>query len=103
MLQRADSARIEQYAVNQSSDSVDLRGITLMLKWNAAKVNNLTGTEIWFMIIACALIGFGLGVLAARYFPQVAAMLGIPALVFGGILFLIAAKGLFRTAKGTAD
>jgi NADH:ubiquinone oxidoreductase subunit 6 (subunit J) len=73
-----------------------------MLKWNAAKVKNLTGAEIWFMIIARVLIGFGLGVLATRYFPQVAEMLGIPALVIGGILFLIAAKGLFRTAKEPA-
>jgi len=73
-----------------------------MLKWNAAKVKNLTGTEIWFMIIARVLIGFGLGVLATRYFPQVADTLGIPSLVVGGILFLIAAKGLFRTAKETA-
>ena len=73
-----------------------------MCKWNAAKVKNLTGTEIWFLIIARVLIGFGLGVLATRYFPQVAEVLGIPALVVGGILFLIAAKGLFRPAKETA-
>jgi hypothetical protein len=40
-----------------------------MLKWNAAKVKNFMGTEVWLFIIARVLIGFGLGVLAARYFP----------------------------------
>jgi hypothetical protein len=54
-----------------------------MLKWNAAKVKNFTGIEIWLFIIARMLIGFGLGVLAVRYFPQVANPLGIPALIVG--------------------
>jgi hypothetical protein len=49
-----------------------------MLKWNAAKVKNFTGIEIWPFIIARMLIGFGLGVLAVRYFPQVANPLGTP-------------------------
>jgi ABC-type spermidine/putrescine transport system permease subunit I len=49
------------------------------------------------------LIGFGLGVLAVRYFPQVANPLGIPALIAGMILFLIAAKGFFRSSKETAN
>jgi hypothetical protein len=74
-----------------------------MLNWNAAKVKKLTGIEIWLFIIARALIGFGLGVLAVRYFPQVANLLGIPALVMGAILFLIAAKGFFRPAKQAVD
>jgi len=74
-----------------------------MLKWNAAKVKNFTGTEIWLFIIARMLIGFGLGVLAVRYFPQVANALGIPALIAGMILFLIAAKGFFRPSKETAN
>jgi len=74
-----------------------------MLKWNAAKVKGLTGIEIWLFIIARVLIAFGLGVLAVRYFPQVASTLGISALVLGGILFIIAAKGLVRAPKESAN
>ena len=74
-----------------------------MLKWNAAKVKNFTGTEIWLFIIARMLIGFGLGVLAVRYFPQVANPLGIPALIVGMILFVIAAKGFFQSSKEMAN
>jgi hypothetical protein len=47
-------------------------------------------------IIARMLVGFGRAVLAVRYFPQVANPLGIPTLIVGMILFLIAAKGFFR-------
>jgi hypothetical protein len=67
-----------------------------MLKWNKEKVKNLTGTEIWLFIIARLLIGFGIGVLGARYFPEVTWPLGFPALVVGLLLFLFAAKGLWR-------
>ena len=73
-----------------------------MLEWNRSKVRNLTGAEIWLMIIGRVLAGFGLGVLAVRYFPQVANPLGIPALLVGMLLLLIAAKGLFRSQKQTA-
>ena len=73
-----------------------------MLEWNRSKVRNLTGTEIWLMIIGRVLAGFGFGVLAVRYFPQVANPLGIPALLVGTLLLLIAAKGLFRSRKQTA-
>ena len=73
-----------------------------MLEWNRWKVRNLTGAEIWLMIIGRVLAGFGFGVLAVRYFPQVANPLGIPALVVGTLLLLIAAKGLFRSQKQTA-
>ena len=68
-----------------------------MLKWNQAKVRQLTGVEIWLFIIARVLIGFGLGVLAVQYFPHAAGTLGIPALVLGVLLFAIAAKGLFQS------
>ena len=74
-----------------------------MLEWNKAKVRNLTGTEIWLMIIGRVLAGFGLGILAVRYFPQAANPLGIPALLLGLLLVVIAAKGLFRSAKGMPD
>jgi hypothetical protein len=74
-----------------------------MLEWNKAKVRNLTGAEIWLMMIGRVLAGFGLGVLAVRYFPQVANPLGIPALLLGLLLLVIAVKGMFRPTKGTPD
>jgi len=74
-----------------------------MLKWNAAKVKKLTATEMWLFIIGRVLIGFGVGVLAVRYFPGVADTLGFPALVLGVILFLIAAKGLSRPTNESDD
>ena len=70
-----------------------------MLNWNSTKVKTLTGTEIWMFIIARVLVGFGLGVLAVQYFPRAAAALGVPALGLGGVLFIAAAKGLFRPSK----
>ena len=73
-----------------------------MLKWNAAKVKNLTGVEIWLFIIARLLIGFGIGVVAAQYFPSVASALKIPALVIGAILFLMASRGFFPPTKETS-
>jgi hypothetical protein len=73
-----------------------------MLEWNKAKVRNLTGMEIWLMIIGRVLAGFGLGILAVRFFPQAASPLGIPALFLGLFLMATAAKGLFRPAKETA-
>jgi hypothetical protein len=67
-----------------------------MLNWNAEKVRNLTGAEIWLFIIGRGLAAFGVGILAARYFPQVAGPLGLPAIVVGLLLLLVAAKGMFR-------
>ncbi len=49
-----------------------------VLNWNAAKVKNLNRMEVWLFIIARVLVGFGLGVLAVRYFPEIAARLGLP-------------------------
>jgi hypothetical protein len=68
-----------------------------ILDWNASKVRNLTGAEIWLFILARLMIGFGLGVLACQYLPQIARPLAVPALVLGVILFLVATKGLPRT------
>lgn len=73
-----------------------------MLEWNKAKVRNLTGAEIWLLIFGRVLAGFGLGVLAVRYFPNVANPVGIPALLLGLLLLAIGAKGLFRPTKETA-
>ena len=67
-----------------------------MLKWNAEKVRNLTVTEIWLFIISRVLIGFGVGVVGARYFPEIVWPLGLPTLVVGLLLFVVAAKGLLR-------
>lgn len=68
-----------------------------MLSWNAGKVKNLTGAEIWLFIIARVLVGFGLGVLGIRYFPEIVGPMGLPAIVLGVVLFLVASKGLLRT------
>ncbi len=67
-----------------------------MLKWNARKVQNLTGTEIWLFILGRVLIAFAIGVLATEYFPRFVAPIALPGLVIGVILFLIAAKGFLR-------
>jgi hypothetical protein len=67
-----------------------------MLQWNKAKVRNLTGFEIWLMIVGRVLVGFGFGVVGVRYFPQLVNPAGIPALVIGMVLLIIVAKGLFR-------
>jgi hypothetical protein len=67
-----------------------------MLNWNVRKVKNLTGTEIWLLIIGRVLAGFGLGILGVRYFPGVIAPVGLPVLAVGLLLVLVAAKGLWR-------
>jgi hypothetical protein len=73
-----------------------------MLEWNKAKVRNLTGTEVWLMIVGRVLAGLGLGILAVSYFPQVFTPLSFPVLPLGMILLVVAAKGLFRPAKNDA-
>ena len=67
-----------------------------MLHWNANKVKNLNGTEIWMFIVARVLIGFGAGAVFAYYYPQIIFEVAIPAVTVGLILFAIAAKGLAR-------
>ena len=67
-----------------------------MLNWNVGKVKNLTGLEIWFFIVGRVLIGFGVGILFTRYDPRIAMPLGVPAVVVGLLLFVVAAKGLVR-------
>jgi hypothetical protein len=70
-----------------------------MLNWNAGKVRNLTGIEIWLFIIGRVFFAFGFGIIAVRYYPQFAAPLGFPAIVIGLLLLLVAAKGLVRHNK----
>ena len=66
------------------------------LKSNYRRVQNLTPLEIWAFIVGRVLVAFGLGVLAVKYFPSVAPSLGVPALVIGVAVLLVAAKGLTR-------
>jgi hypothetical protein len=70
-----------------------------MLNWNAERIKNLTGAEIWLFISGRVLIGFGIGILCARYYPQIAGPLAFPAVVLGLLLFAAAAKGLFRRSQ----
>jgi len=70
-----------------------------MLSWNKEKVKNLTGAEIWLFIAGRVFIAFGIGILCARYYPQVAESLVFPTLVIGIVLLAIAAKGLFRRSQ----
>lgn len=74
-----------------------------MLNWNAGKVKNLTGLEIWLFIIGRGLAAFGIGVLAMRYFPQFVEPLGFPTIVIGLLLFVVAAKGMFRRPGTTLE
>jgi len=68
-----------------------------MLNWNAGKVKTLTGTEIWLFIVGRVLVAFGVGVIAVRFNPQLIAPSGLPAIVIGLLLLLVAAKGLMRS------
>jgi hypothetical protein len=74
-----------------------------MLTWNIGEIKALTGTEIWLFIVARVLVGFGAGVLGVRYFPDVVSPLGLPALVVAVLLFLVAAKGFWRTTPKQCD
>lgn len=67
-----------------------------MLNWNAGKVKNLTGAEIWLFIVGRGLLVSGAGILLERYYPQIAEPLCVPAIVIGLVLFGFAAKGMFR-------
>ena len=73
-----------------------MRNVNPMLNWNAGKVKNLTGAEIWLFIIGRGLAAFGVGVLSVRYFPQIAEPLALPTIVVGLLLIFVAAKGMFR-------
>jgi hypothetical protein len=65
-----------------------------MFERNRARVTNLTGLEIWLFIVGRVLVGFGLGILVIRYWPQIFTQVGTPAIVVGFLLMTIAAKGL---------
>ncbi len=67
-----------------------------MLKWNAKKVQNLTGTEIWLFILGRVLVAFAVGIYINRYYPQLAKTIGFPAFAIGMVLLAIATKGMWR-------
>jgi hypothetical protein len=67
-----------------------------MFEGNRKRVQQLTGVELWAFIVARVLLGFALGVFAVVYFPRIAINLAWPALILGALLFVVAAKGLFR-------
>jgi hypothetical protein len=83
-------------AIGNHALGQQLLGARKLLKWNAEKVKNLSGTEIWLFILGRVLVAFGIGILTAYYYPQIAWPVGVPALVVGTVLFLIAAKALLR-------
>jgi hypothetical protein len=67
-----------------------------MLKWNADKVKNLNGAEIWLFIVARVFVGFGAGALLARYYPQMVFPIAVPVMILGILFFIVAARGLNR-------
>jgi hypothetical protein len=67
-----------------------------MFEGNRKRVQQLTDVELWAFIVARVLLGFALGVFAVVYFPRIAINLAWPALILGALLFVVAAKGLFR-------
>jgi len=67
-----------------------------VLKSNQSRVQNLSPLEIWGFIAGRVLAAFGLGILAAQYFPKYAPQLGVPLLLVGVVLLALAATGLRR-------
>ena len=67
-----------------------------MLEQNRNRVQNLSGLGIWLFIIGRVLAGFGLGILAVEYLPSIFAKLGLPIVIVGLIIILIASRGLLR-------
>jgi hypothetical protein len=67
-----------------------------MLERNRSRVQNLTGSELWFFIVGRVLIAASLGILAMIYFPDIARHLWLPLLLLGSMAFFYALRGLFR-------
>ena len=67
-----------------------------MLESNRRLIQNLNGIEIWLFILSRLLLGFGVGALAMMYFPVFATYAAWPAIAIGLLLFIAAARGLFR-------
>jgi membrane associated rhomboid family serine protease len=74
-----------------------------MADWNSEKIRAFTSTEIWLMIFARLLVGFGTGVLVDHFYPKVAYALAVSAILLGIVLGLsIKAKGKHRFLKRNA-
>ena len=71
-----------------------------MLNWNAAKLKNLTPTEIWCFIVARVVIGFGFVVLVTQRYLHTAGVLALPVFLVGFVALIVAAKGLRRPNGG---
>ncbi len=67
-----------------------------MLEQNRSRVQNLSGLEIWLFIIGRVLVGFGLGILAVIYLPGTFSKLGLPIVIIGLVILIIASRGLLR-------
>ena len=67
-----------------------------MLEQNRNRVQNLSGFEIWLFIIGRVLVGFGLGILAVIYLPGTFAKLGLPIIIIGLVILIVASRGLLR-------
>jgi len=74
-----------------------------MLEDNRNRVQNLSGLEIWLFIIGRVLVGFGLGILAIVYWPGVFARLGVPIVIVGLIVLVVASRGLRRKPGWSAS
>jgi hypothetical protein len=74
-----------------------------MLTWNANKVNQLTGGEIWMMIVGRVLIGFGIGALCMQVFPKFAGVAAVPAVILGLVILGIAARGMMRSNSDKSE
>lgn len=57
--------------------------------WNPAKVKNLTSWGVSLFMVSLMLTGFGVGVLACRYWPRMVMPLGYPAMILGLVLCLV--------------
>lgn len=69
-----------------------------MLKANHRRVQRLTPGEVWLFIVGRVLVAFGVGIFAARYFPEVAGMLALPAVLAGVLCLVVASRGMLRPA-----
>jgi len=67
-----------------------------ILSWNAQRVRNLSGAEIWLFILGRGLMALGAGAFLGVHYPQIANPLAIPMLVAGIVLFAVALKGFWR-------
>jgi vacuolar-type H+-ATPase subunit I/STV1 len=66
-----------------------------ILESNAARVRNLSATELYLYILAHGLLGIGLGAFAARMFASFAPLLVVGGIVVGLILIIVSGRRMF--------